>query len=157
MGDRTRTRTAGADAAAAPPVDETLEEALEDALDQAPEDEAGELEEVVDEALAEEPEEEEEEAERAEAAIEAELEVEDETAINEDAVLDLLLRRTGVLPEENEAGGINETAELPAPRHENEFVCSVCFLIKPRSQLGDPVRRVCRDCLDPPGATPASA
>lgn len=30
---------------------------------------------------------------------------------------------------------------------EDEFVCKSCFLVKHRSQLADPRRRLCRDCI----------
>ena len=111
-------------------------------------------EEAVEEALVEEEEEtEEDEVEAIEAAIEAELEAEDEAAVAEDAVLDLLLRRSGVLPQEAETGALEEEEfALPPGRGANDFVCSRCFLIKPRSLLGDPTHRLCRDCLDPPEA-----
>jgi hypothetical protein len=122
--------------------------------DEASPQDAADPEEPVEEALVEEEEEpEEEEIEEIEAAIEAELEAEDEAAVAEDAVLDLLLRRSGVLPQEAETGPLEEEElALPLGRGVNDFVCSRCFLIKPRSLLGDPTHRVCRDCLDPPEA-----
>jgi hypothetical protein len=145
MGDRSDPQTLQARDEAAAPIDEDLEEVLEDALDEAasPEEE-GELEEGLGEE-AEEP-----GTGETEAAIEAELESEDLTAINGEAVVEVLLRRSGVLPQETEIGTPDEEAQLPAPRQEDEFVCSRCFLIKPRTQLGNVEQRVCRDCLDPP-------
>ena len=148
MHNRAETQAAGAHAAeAVAPIDEDLEEVLEDALDVAAnEEEAEELEEVIEEALVEQ----EEDTGETETAIEAELEIEDQAAISEEAVLDVLLRRTGVLPKDTELGVQDEETQLPAPRREDEFVCSSCFLIKPRGQLGNAAQRVCRDCLDPP-------
>jgi len=147
MSDRTDTRDF---AARTEEAEVPIEEALEDASDDAPAQEAGELEEVVAAALVDE--EDEEDNEKAEAAIEAELESEDETAINEGAVLDVLLRRSGVLPEHTETGEFDDETELPAGRRESELVCFGCCLIKPNSQMGDADRRVCRDCVDPPQA-----
>jgi hypothetical protein len=128
MSDRTDTRDF---AARTEEAEVPIEEALEDARDDAPAQEAGELEEVVAAALVDE---------------------EDETAINEGAVLDVLLRRSGVLPEHTETGEFDDETELLAARRESEFVCSSCFVIKPNSQMGDADRRVCRDCVDPPQA-----
>jgi hypothetical protein len=153
MSDRTDTRDSAARTEEAEaPIEEALEDASEDARDDAPAQEAGELEEVVAAALVDE--EDEEDNEKAEAAIEAELEIEieDETAINEGAVLDVLLRRSGVLPEHTETSEFDDETELPAGRREGEFVCSSCFLIKPNSQMGDADRRMCRDYVDPPQA-----
>ncbi len=154
MSDRTDTRDSAARAEEAEvPIEEDLEEVSEDARDDASAQEAGELEGVVAAALVdEEDEEEEEDNENAEAAIEAELEIEDGTAINGAAVLDVLLRRSGVLPEHTVTGEFDEETELPAGRREGEFVCSSCFLIKPNSQMGDADRRICRDCVDRPQA-----
>ncbi len=149
MVDRSDTRTVQARDGAAAPIDEDLEVVLEDALDEAvsPEEE-GELEEALEEVLGEEAEE--AEPGETEAAIEAELENEDLTAVNQEAVVEVLLRRTGVLPQETEIGMPDEEALLPAPRREDEFACTSRFLIKPRTQLGDAAQRVCRDYLDPP-------
>jgi hypothetical protein len=149
MGERSDPRTLQARDEAAAPIDEDLEDVLEDGLDKAasPEEE-GELEEALEAVLGEETEE--PESGETEAAIEAELESEDLTAINGEAVVEVLLRRTGVLPPETEIGTPDEAAQLPAPRREDEFVCSRCFLIKPRTQLGNVEQRVCRDCLEPP-------
>lgn len=35
----------------------------------------------------------------------------------------------------------------PVPRQANEFVCSNCHLVKHQSQLADPARQLCRDCV----------
>ena len=34
-----------------------------------------------------------------------------------------------------------------APKQANEFVCSSCRLVKHQSQLADPKRELCRDCV----------
>ena len=83
------------------PIEEDVEEVSEGASDDVSAREAGELEEVVAAALLDE---EDEDNENAEAAIEAELEIEDATAINEGAVLDVLLRHSGALPEHTDTG-----------------------------------------------------
>ncbi len=91
-----------------------------------------------------------------EGVLEDALESKDLTAINGEAVVEVLLRRSGVLPQETEIGTPDEEAQLPAPRQEDEFVCSRCFLIKPRTQLANAAQRVCRDCLEPPHTEHAS-
>src|SRR5207245_6046445 len=35
----------------------------------------------------------------------------------------------------------------PVPKQANEFVCSNCHLVKHQSQLADPDRQLCRDCV----------
>lgn len=35
----------------------------------------------------------------------------------------------------------------PVPRQANEFVCASCHLVKYQSQLADPARQLCRDCV----------
>jgi hypothetical protein len=35
----------------------------------------------------------------------------------------------------------------PVPKQANEFVCSNCHLVKHQSQLADPARQLCRDCV----------
>ncbi len=37
--------------------------------------------------------------------------------------------------------------ERIVPKQANEFVCQSCFLVKHRSQLADPKRQLCRDCV----------
>ena len=32
------------------------------------------------------------------------------------------------------------------PKQDDEFTCSVCFLVHHRSQLADPKKMICRDC-----------
>jgi len=152
MSDRTDTRDAILTEGGAP-FDKELEDVVGETFDEASTEEAEDLEEAIEESLVEEEEEEEaEEADRVEAAIEAELDIEDQAAVEEAAVLDVLLRRSGVLPRETDQRVLDEETELPPARRADEFVCSSCFLIKPRSQLGDAAHQVCRDCLDPPNS-----
>ena len=33
------------------------------------------------------------------------------------------------------------------PKQPGEFVCRSCFLVKSESQLADPTRMLCRDCV----------
>lgn len=41
-----------------------------------------------------------------------------------------------------------ETLSIRAvPKQANEFVCSNCHLVKHLSQLADPTRELCRDCV----------
>lgn len=154
MGSRTDPRIgAEREVDASEALDEDLEEVLVDAREIAADEEVVELEEAIVEPIDAdgEQEEEAEEEETAEAAAEIGAEYEREGAgIEEEGLLDVLLRTTGALPEEIEIGTPDEEAELPTERRKTEFVCSSCFLIKPRSQLGDAAHRVCRDCLDPP-------
>ena len=35
----------------------------------------------------------------------------------------------------------------PVPKQANEFVCLHCHLVKHQSQLADPVKQLCRDCV----------
>lgn len=35
----------------------------------------------------------------------------------------------------------------PIPKQANEFVCSNCHLVKYQSQLADPSKQLCRDCV----------
>lgn len=105
-------------------------------------------EELSDEELSE------EEPGEEEAAVEAEVVGEDEETVagdeapEPDAVVELLLRRTGVLPADAEIGDPELETTLPPPRRKDEFVCAGCFLIKARVQLGDAKRRLCRDCAE---------
>jgi hypothetical protein len=105
------------------------------------------------------PEEEEElEGEALEPESETEAEAEDV-----EASLDEILRERleGVGEAEGEEEGEEEQGEMiePAgrvglseaevvPCTAEEFVCRSCFLIKPRSQLADPQRLICTDCLN---------
>jgi len=35
----------------------------------------------------------------------------------------------------------------PVPKQANEFVCLNCHLVKHQSQLADPAKQLCRDCV----------
>jgi hypothetical protein len=63
--------------------------------------------------------------------------------------------------EASEVLAVDEAAELAAIRREelalrvepeeaktDEFVCSVCFLVKRKSQLADRRKKICRDCVE---------
>jgi hypothetical protein len=101
------------------------------------------------------PEEEEElEGEALEPESETEAEAEDV-----EASLDEILRERleGVEEEEGEeeegeiiepAGRVGLSEAEVVPCTAEEFVCRSCFLIKPRSQLADPQRLICTDCLN---------
>jgi hypothetical protein len=104
--------------------DEDFEEEDEEALDEEDEDEDEEEDE--DEALDELEEE------------ELEMLTEDEAAesLPVDELEELRQMRREAMALETEAEGV----------HEDEFVCSSCFLVKRRTQLADPKRMVCRDC-----------
>ena len=50
---------------------------------------------------------------------------------------------------EEEEVELDERGEGPTkimPRRADEFLCSSCFLVLPRSQLADESRMLCRDC-----------
>jgi len=131
-----------------PSADE-VEEAIELGLVEEAEDAEAAADEVAEEAA------EEDEAEavgRLQTELEAEVDLEGAPEVDT-AMLDALMQRSGVLPPESEEGMLDEDAELPAPRRDDEFVCSSCFLVKLRSQMGDAERRLCRDCLNSPNNT----
>jgi len=41
----------------------------------------------------------------------------------------------------------SEISERVLPKQADEFVCRSCFLVKNSSQLADPKRLLCRDCV----------
>jgi Domain of unknown function (DUF4193) len=49
--------------------------------------------------------------------------------------------------EEAEGDERGEIATRVLPKQPGEFVCQSCFLVKHRSQLADPERQLCRDCV----------
>jgi Domain of unknown function (DUF4193) len=70
--------------------------------------------------------------------------------------LDVLLKErtaSGALEEDEEAEEeieVDERGETPTrivPRRADEFLCSSCFLVLPRTQLADEKRMLCRDCV----------
>ncbi len=79
---------------------------------------------------------------------EDEEEVDDEDV---EASLDEILKERLVVEEEEddvpETEDRSEISERVLPKQPDEFVCSSCFLVKHSSQLADPLRRLCRDCV----------
>ena len=85
----------------------------------------------------------------------AEEEDEDELEVDHDveATLDEILKERLVVVEEEEED--DEPADREdqadtgkvAPKRPDEFVCQSCFLVKHPSQLADPKRQYCRDCV----------
>jgi hypothetical protein len=104
-------------------------------------DEDEDFEEDDEEEDADEDEEEDEDGDEAlDELEEEELEMltEDEAAesLPVDELEELRQMRREAMALETEAEGV----------HEDEFVCSGCFLVKRRTQLADPKRMLCRDC-----------
>jgi hypothetical protein len=79
---------------------------------------------------------------------EDEEEVDDEDV---EASLDEILKERLVVEEEEddvpETEDRSETSERVLPKQPDEFVCSSCFLVKHSSQLADPAKGLCRDCV----------
>ena len=82
---------------------------------------------------------------------EEEEEVDDEDV---EASLDEILKERLVVEEEEvedeevaEPDDRSEIAERVLPKQPDEFVCSSCFLVKHASQLADPDKGMCRDCV----------
>jgi hypothetical protein len=99
--------------------------------------------------LFEEPDEEEEEAEETEADL-------SQSAPAEASLEELLAKRTDVVAgDEDEDTLLDLSREermesltfRAVPKQANEFVCASCFLVKNLSQLADPVKNLCRDCV----------
>jgi Domain of unknown function (DUF4193) len=76
--------------------------------------------------------------------------------VSEDDVeesLDEILKSRMVVedePEDDEGVDVEDRTEKPdtvLPKQADEFRCSNCFLIKKSSQLADPKRQLCRDCV----------
>ncbi len=87
----------------------------------------------------------------AEEGDEEEEEVEDEDV---EASLDEILKERLVVEEEEaedeevvEPDDRTEGTERVLPKQPDEFVCSSCFLVKHSSQLADPEKGLCRDCV----------
>jgi hypothetical protein len=108
--------------------------------------------------VAEEEEAEDDAADAAEAASRTATEVEDDDIeiLNEDDVeesLDEILKSRMVVedePEDDEGVDVEDRTEKPdtvLPKQADEFRCTNCFLIKKTSQLADPKRQLCRDCV----------
>ena len=68
--------------------------------------------------------------------------------------LDVVLRErtaaAGLEDEEDEEAEPDDRGEggtKIVPRRPGEFLCSSCFLVLPRNQLGDEAQMLCRDCV----------
>jgi hypothetical protein len=44
-------------------------------------------------------------------------------------------------------GGVMGVEALPAPKQKDEFRCSSCRLLKKNTQLADPAKVLCKDCV----------
>jgi hypothetical protein len=127
----------------------TEREQTEGLEDLAPEDEPEELEDLDDEVLDEEvppPIEEEEEGVGASSLDEllaqraAARRGSDDDAEDDDDIMALTSERTEKLSEAS-------TARVIPIKDRQEFVCNRCHLVKAKSQLADPQRGLCRDCV----------
>ena len=88
---------------------------------------------------------------------EEEEDLSDPSTLDESSLEDILAKRGGDVAEaEEEEDSLldltpNERMETlsfrPIPKQANEFVCSSCHLVKHNSQLADPARNLCRDCV----------
>lgn len=77
-------------------------------------------------------------------------------ALGEASLEEILSKRGDAVELEEEDDGLLdltpderlETLSIrPVPKQANEFVCSNCHLVKHQSQLADPARQLCRDCV----------
>jgi len=80
---------------------------------------------------------------------EDEEEVDDEDV---EASLDEILKERLVVEEEEDEEVLeledrSEVSERVLPKQPDEFVCQSCFLVKHSSQLADPEKTLCRDCV----------
>jgi len=72
-----------------------------------------------------------------------------------EASLDVILKERLVVQEEEEddddetpdAEDRTEASGKVLPKQPDEFVCQSCFLVKHPSQLANPARMYCRDCV----------
>jgi len=87
---------------------------------------------------------------------EEEEEEEEEDLLDEDveASLDVILKERLVVQEEEdeeeEAPDVEDRGDASGkvlPKQPDEFVCQSCFLVKHPSQLADPGKMLCRDCV----------
>ncbi|MGH2774606.1 MAG: DUF4193 family protein [Actinomycetota bacterium] len=135
-------------------LDDELVDELDDELDVLDEDEDLEEDEDEESEADEESEEEEEEEEESDDAV---AEDSDSTSLEE-----LLARRTAArqgtdYPDEDDdlialsseaTRKDSRTKSKVTPlRNREEFVCKRCFLLKPKVQLADSERMLCRDCV----------
>lgn len=104
-----------------------------------------------------EPEEEEEEEEDELEDGEEEEDLAESSSLGEASLEEILSKRGGDVSElEEEDDSLLdltpderlETLSIrPVPKQANEFVCTNCHLVKHQSQLADPVKQLCRDCV----------
>jgi Domain of unknown function (DUF4193) len=80
----------------------------------------------------------------------------DEDSDDVEASLDVILKERLVVADDEdedddeEIGDPDERGDSPQrvlPKQPGEFVCQSCFLVKHPSQLADPARTLCRDCV----------
>ncbi|MDA8341704.1 MAG: DUF4193 family protein [Actinomycetota bacterium] len=70
-----------------------------------------------------------------------------------EASLDMILKERLVVEDDEEDEEAAEPddrgdgVERVLPKQPDEFVCRSCFLVKHPSQLADPERMLCRDCV----------
>jgi hypothetical protein len=104
----------------------------------------------------EEPEPDEEDEEEDLEGDEEEEDLVESAAIGEASLEEILSKRGDVAEAEEEEDSLldltpderMETLSIrPVPKQANEFVCSHCHLVKHQSQLADPARQLCRDCV----------
>ena len=126
---------------------------LEGAEDDDIGDEAGDDEAVVDDDAAD-TDDADEEGETAPAAEDDDDEEEDDSDV--EASLDVILKERLVQDddEEDDDDEPSDPEDRTAPeggkvqpRQPQEFVCQSCFLVKHSSQMADPKRQYCRDCV----------
>jgi hypothetical protein len=86
-------------------------------------------------------------AERLELELEGGVGLEGQPEVDTE-MLDVFLRRSGVLESEGEARVEDDAELVPPPLQPDEFACAGCNLVKHRSVLGDASRHLCRDCVD---------
>jgi hypothetical protein len=104
----------------------------------------------------EEPETDEEEEDEELEDGEEEEDLAEPSAIAEGSLEEILSKRGEVADVEEEEEALLdltpderlETLSIrPVPKQANEFVCLNCHLVKHQSQLADPAKQLCRDCV----------
>ncbi len=88
------------------------------------------------------------------AAAADEVDEEDDDDEDVEASLDEILKERLVVDEDEADDDADlveddrsDSVERVPPKRPDEFVCRSCFLVKHPSQLADPVRGLCRDCV----------
>ena len=103
----------------------------------------------------EEPETDEEEEDEELEDGEEEEDLAEPSAIAEGSLEEILSKRGEVADTEEEEALLDLTPDermetlsiRPVPKQANEFVCTNCHLVKHQSQLADPAKQLCRDCV----------